>query len=235
MERELGHARAFQRSLLPSEKATCGDLAIDARCRAVEELGGDLYDYTGCGPDGAAFLVADVSNHGASAAMLTGMIKSAFHTCEESDFEPSAVVARIAQTLATFHTDHFVTVFAGRARRGELEYASAGHPEQYVWGEGREPEALAANGTAIHLDLPRKQKVARVAFPAGSRLLLYTDGVTEVRGEASRFGTDRLLEVVHRVPGGGGALLDAILDGVKTFAAGRPLADDLTLMCIACD
>jgi len=220
---------------LPAEHAACGDLVIDARCRAVEELGGDLYDYTACGPDGAAFLVADVSNHGASAAMLTGMIKSAFHTCEETDFEPSTVVARIAQTLATFHTDHFVTVFAGRARRGELEYASAGHPEQFVWGDGRAPDALEANGTAIHLDLPRKQKVARVSFPAGSRLLLYTDGVTEVRGESGRPGTDRLLDLVGRVPAGGAALLDAILEDVQAFAAGRPLADDLTLMCVALD
>jgi sigma-B regulation protein RsbU (phosphoserine phosphatase) len=231
MERELEQARAFQQSLLPPDEAEIGGLAVRARYLPLDELCGDFYDYAPVGDDGVAFLVADVSNHGASAAMLTGMIKSAFRSCVDSACPPSTVVARIAQTLASFDTHHFVTLFVGRIVGDTLEYVSAGHPEMILSYEAPPlggSSLLTATGPAVHPDLPRTHRVARTDFERGrSRLLLFTDGITEARGEGGRYGLDRLVESA-----GTGGDLDRVLTDVRAFAGGRPLTDDITLLSI---
>ena len=78
LETELAEARAFQQSLLPAREAVVGPLALWCRYSPCSELGGDLYDYA-CGASGqAALLVADVSGHGTSAAMLTEPSRAPF-------------------------------------------------------------------------------------------------------------------------------------------------------------
>ena len=65
--------------------ATVGGISVFARYIPCSELAGDFYDYVALPEDGAVILVADVSGHGASAAMLTGIVKSALHSAS-SDF-----------------------------------------------------------------------------------------------------------------------------------------------------
>src|SRR5262245_26218381 len=77
MEKELAEARAFQQALLPPRRGEVGGMSIFARCVPCSELAGDFYDYASAGAREATLLVADVSGHGASAAMLTGIVKSA--------------------------------------------------------------------------------------------------------------------------------------------------------------
>src|SRR5712691_1003093 len=79
LEAELEEARAFQKSLLPAEEARVEGIAVCARYVPCSELGGDFFDYAAAGKGRATVLVADVSGHGAAAAMLTGIVKAAFH------------------------------------------------------------------------------------------------------------------------------------------------------------
>jgi sigma-B regulation protein RsbU (phosphoserine phosphatase) len=71
-------------------------------------------------------------------------------------------------------------------------------------------------------------------FPAGSNLFLYSDGLVEATGaDGEPFGYDRLARVLDETPGlGGEGLISRVLDSLGEFTAGRPLADDLTLLVI---
>ena len=73
LELEPREARGFQRSLLPRATARLGSVDLAADYQPCTELGGDLYDYAGDGGDKATVLIADVSGHGVSAAMLTAI------------------------------------------------------------------------------------------------------------------------------------------------------------------
>ena len=226
LEAELAGARAFQQSLMPPASGEIGAYRVHALYRPAEELGGDLYDYAACG-DGLACLVADVSSHGASAAMVTGMVKSAFHSCAEDGYDPVLVTTRVNVALSSFPTDHFVTLFAARLRGGELDYVNAGHPPGLVLPGGT---ALDATTPLLHRTLELAEPVrGSVPFPPGHRLLLYTDGVTEAKGDDGRFGEERLHAVAtaHRA---GDGLLEAVAGALEEFVAGRPLADDLTML-----
>ena len=73
-------------------------------------------------------LVADVSGHGVSAAMLTGVVKSAFHSASAEGYEPRCVVERIANGIRPFGNQHFITLICARVRDGSLDFVNAGHP-----------------------------------------------------------------------------------------------------------
>src|SRR4051794_22840390 len=79
LEKELGEARVFQQAMLPPQVASVGGIFVCAQYSPCSELAGDFFDYVAV-TGGAAILIADVSGHGASAAMLTGVVKSAFHS-----------------------------------------------------------------------------------------------------------------------------------------------------------
>jgi phosphoserine phosphatase RsbU/P len=233
LETELAEARAFQQGLLPARESFVGPLAIWCRYSPCSELGGDLYDYA-CGASGqAALLIADVSGQGASAAMLTATVKSAFRSTHVDGYDPLAVVRCVANSLAAFGEERFVTLFAAVVRPDamELRYVNAGHPPGFLWSASRAPLALASTGPLISPALPLcTWNVETVSVEEGDRLLLYTDGVSEALENGSHPGEERIRAAVEEHPGGGPALLDGLVWNVRQQLTADRVADDLTLM-----
>ena len=247
LESELAQARAFQQSLLPAPLLERNGVRFDARYIPCEALGGDfiasgaLGDETTTDAD-LAFLIADVSGHGAAAAMLTGIVKSAFQSLRRQGADPAAVVERIASGLATFDAERFVTIFCGRVLPGSgtLEYVNAGHPPGVLIEPDGSHTRLKRSGPLVTAALEgltwRKQSIP---FAEGARLVLYTDGIVEARTpDDELFGEERFFDEVCAAATGkharpADALLEAILGSVETFTQGRPNDDDLTLLQVS--
>lgn len=232
LERELEAAVLFQRSLLPAAEAQLGSLHFAGSYEPCDDLGGDLYDWIDAGEGRLAFMIADVSGHGVSAAMLTGIVKSAFHGAQPEAFAPEAVVSRVATALKPFAAEKFVTLFCGRlhAADGRLEYVNAGHPAAFLRRASGELEELTLTGpivSPVFADMPRVEE--SVVMEPGSDLLLYTDGLTEARGEEGLFGEERLRELVCSSKAQGSALLAEIRAAIEAYGGGRPADDDRTL------
>ena len=133
LERELDDARTFQLGMLPPESARVGSFSVHAHYEPSERLSGDFYDHLDAGEGALAFLIADVSGHGVSAAMLTANVKSALHDAQDEGYAPLAVVERLSSSLRSFDDGRFVTVFCGLLRADRtLEYVNAGHPPPLV-------------------------------------------------------------------------------------------------------
>jgi len=233
LETEMAEARAFQQSLLPPREAVVNRLAISCRYTPYSGLGGDLYDYAAVGSGQTALLIADVCGHGVSAAMLTGVVKSAFHASHADGFEPRAVVERVWMGLSAFSTDRFVTLVAALVAPGDrqLRYVNAGHPPFALWGGARPPVWLGSTGPLVTPVLPGSTWEAPVVpFAEGDQLLLYTDGVSEVLEDHDGCSETRFRHAIEGAATGGAPLLDAILAEVEHDLAGRPQPDDLTLL-----
>jgi CheY-like chemotaxis protein len=232
LETEMAEARAFQQSLLPESVACVNGLAIACRYTPFSGLGGDLYDYAAAGPKHIALLIADVSGHGVSAAMLTGVVKSAFHASHVEGYDPLAVVQRVSSGLAAFSMERFVTLFAALVApdEGRLRYVNAGHPPPLVWSAVREPVWLPSTGPLISPALPSRWDTADLSIGNGDRLLLYTDGVTDIFGGLGGPAEARLISTIRSDAHGGASLLDAILSDAHRELAGQPQPDDLTLL-----
>jgi len=233
LEKELAEARAFQQSLLPEREAIVNRVAVSCRYTPCSALGGDLYDYAAAGADGIGLLIADVSGHGVSAAMLTGIVKSAFHASYVDGFEPSAVVQRVSMGLAAFSPERFVTLVAALISpdKRQLRYVNAGHPPIVLWRSAKEPLWLPSTGPLVSPALTQSRWDAPVVpMEAGDHLLLYTDGIWETLADDDGHAEERFTRIISRVSEGGAPLLDAILADVHKELAGRPQPDDLTLL-----
>lgn len=236
LERELEEAREFQLSLLPERSYQVDGVSIHARYLACSELAGDIYDYAPAGKDAVAVLVADVVGHGASAAMMTSVVKTSFQSAAEDRFEPSAVIDRVKAGLRPFDASRFVTLVCARLDllNGSLAYINAGHPAPIVISPSAEPRRLTSTGpmlSSTFYDLPYRRET--VMLNRGDSLLLYTDGLTEAWNESDEmFGESRLIALVTRPESRGDALLSRIESELAAFAGGKPQADDITLLTL---
>lgn len=235
LEAELNAARLFQRGMMPAEDELFGKLRVTARYRPCEALGGDFYDHVDAGNGRVSVLLCDVSGHGVSAAMLTAVVKSAFHDAHTEDYEPGAIVRRVARAIRPFRDDSFVTLLCARADPGGVvEYVNAGHPPAFVWGPDRDRQELTLTGPLVSpafADLGWEQ--ARCELTVGDRLLVYTDGLIEARRGDDFYGSKRLFDVAAQCRLEGLSFLDQVFLSVDEFTRGAPPDDDRTLLALA--
>lgn len=237
LEQELAEARVFQRAMLGPGEARLGPVRVEARCDACSELGGDLYDATLTHEGRVAFVVADVRGHGASAALLTAVVKSAFHASAGEGFDPRKVADRLAESIGPFGDDRFITAFIGRldVGAGVLEYVGAGHPPALLWGAQEPARPIESADPILSSAFPRGSwAVHRTTLPRGFRLLVYTDGLPEAVGE--RQGDSAFLAgAVREAPEGGAALIEALRRRVAAALGGRPQSDDITVLTLSAE
>lgn len=232
---ELSAARSIQLDALPRGSAD----DVFAVLRPAHDVGGDLYDFVRKG-DRMSFIVCDASGRGIRSAVFSVMADTAFRMACCMDLDAGEIAGRINQTLA-FRNEMsmFATAFVGvlDVRTGDLEFVCAGQ---------NPPVVISPDGTArflqLHRDPPmgvleeKRFRLQRIRLEPGSRLLAYTDGVTEAtRADYAQFGDGRLLEYAATCGGRSvREIADGLLGRVDEFVAGAEQSDDITIMAIGC-
>ncbi|MGY1703311.1 SpoIIE family protein phosphatase [Geodermatophilus sp. SYSU D00697] len=222
-------ADTLQRSLLPAALPQPERLAVTARylpAVAGTSAGGDWYDVLAL-PDGrVAVAVGDVVGHGAPAAAVMGQLRSSLATLLLAGFSPGRAL-EFLDIFAAPITGSRVSTAACLLLdpvTGELTYSRAGHPPPLV-AHPTGPRFLDDGlGPALGL-LPhtsaRPEAVTTVA--AGTSLVLFTDGLVEVRGADLDDGLQRLADAVTARAS---APLDSLVDGALAELVGPAGADD---------
>ena len=197
-ENELNIAREIQMQMLSTDFPKDPRVGLHAVVNPAREVGGDLYDF--CIRDNILyFAIGDVSGKGMAAALFMAMTRAAFRFLAGLKFPMDEIVSQINNSVSEGNLRNmFVTFFAGSIdlTTGEMQYCNAGHnPLILVSPEGKaeflHPKANIACG--IMPDFRYEKETLRLR--RGSRLLLYTDGVTEAeRGDLAQYGEARLLE-----------------------------------------
>lgn len=230
LRRELEDARVVQRALLPRPSATVGRFRIAARLLSSGELGGDLYDYAPT-DDGLAFILADVCGHGASAALLTTVVKTCFRAAGADRFDPGTVMDRLSDGVRLFGLRTFVTAICGRIADGVLHYTNAGHLDAILRDAGG-VRRLESNAPIVSgLFSPGAWPCERAAWSPGSTLALVSDGFAEIPRRSIGDLTNELLELVHD-GGEPDEIADEMLGRVERRLGSEPAPDDVTIMVI---
>jgi sigma-B regulation protein RsbU (phosphoserine phosphatase) len=230
-DREQRIAETLQRSLLPQALPSGGGLTLCARYlpRGVEggQVGGDFYDAVQLPGGRLGLAIGDVAGKGLSAAAAMGQIRAALHAYVLEDEEPGSVLDRLDRFVAQM--DSMATaMFVVIDHDGEMAIANAGHPPAIV------VDASGARLTAGELTPPLGAEITgrgqqRTRLPAGARLLLYTDGLIERRGE----GLDHSLEALRELVGAAPAHLDGMCDRVlEALAPETGWPDDVALLAV---
>lgn len=256
MSGELELAQKVQERFLPHTFPFPGSLRFAASYKACSTIGGDLYDAIALDEETALFFIADVSGHGVSAALVTAVLKVSVERCRDELCEAlrgltgaerdRAIAVHAASFLrhlnlhlrASMHESGFVTLLLGvlRVDSGQLVLANAGHnpPLLCETDTGRVAEIDVPSNLPLGLLTQLDFRVTTLVMPQGSKLLCYTDGLTELmnaRGE--EFGIERLVEsCVASCPRPASGMLDAIGEAAARHAGDNPPHDDVALLVI---
>ena len=235
MERDLELAATIQRDILPKSIPNVEGTEIAALSRPARQVGGDYHAFFV--RDGVVTaLVADVAGKSMPAALLV----SALHAVLQLLFAEGRALAEIATELNRhIHSwsaeNKFITMvmISIDPEHETIEYVNAGHNPQYLISNGR-IDTMKSHGLPIGI-LPTTRYASHTRpFPAGSSVVLYSDGITEAEDMAGEeFGNERLeVLLAEHLQATPEELRDRIAEAVDAFVAEAPQKDDETLVVV---
>jgi len=234
-------ADTLQRALLPASLPEVPGAVLGAAYVPTGtgvEAGGDFYDVFACDGDRWIVVVGDVCGKGPEAAALTALARYTLRALAPLDPDPSTLLARLNAAVVGQRpgSTRYLTACAGLVGRGggglTVALAAAGHPPPLVLRADGGVERTAPRGPLLGIHREVAFAPAEAVLGPGDRLILYTDGVTEVRTGAGLFGEDRLADAAASLAGVPAARLPGALAERARAAARGPLRDDLAILVV---
>ena len=241
LDRELAGAAEMQRLLLPRLLPDHPDLHFAAHYQTSRHAGGDYYDVVALDSARYGFIVADVSGHGAPAAIVMAMIRAVFHSAPSRRDDPATVLRHINDQFQFLRdTAVFATAVYGVVDRRDrtLRFACAGHPAPLRFRADAGVAALGCEAaTPLLFADVGPLETAEHALAPGDRVLLYTDGITDREAPGGdMYDAERLRQAFRRAgPCDASGIVRHVVRDVEAFANGRESNDDQTLLLIAVD
>jgi len=207
-EKDMEIAKAIQSSALPLPIGENPYFSLSASMTPAREVGGDFYDFFMLDQTHLAFMVADVSGKGVTAALYMMNAKTLLKNAMLALRDPSVAFSQVNAELCRRNTANmFLTAWGGvlNLETGLVTFVNAGHNPP-VKVEGRNPEnqrseyVVAKSGPVLAFMDGVKYKSHTFSLNPGDTIFLYTDGVTEAldhKGEL--FGEDRLINAINAV------------------------------------
>jgi len=237
-QHEMGKARRIHLGLLPPESTTIPGLSLAARYRSADSVGGDYYDMLKYQDGRWLILIADVSGHGVSAALVMAMIKALSRQAVAQDRPMLDIVRLLNRELESLTgSQHFVTFLAGQydPETFELQHVNCGHEPGVVFGpDGEIKYHLQTSGLPLGVISDTDWEIGRCTLQAGDRLYLVTDGLIEVDNSSGEMlGRNRLAQLLSshgkRSPG---EAVDEIIAQIGRFRGKDSFEDDATLVTL---
>ena len=238
VQQDLDAARNIQRSLLPQHLPEISGYSLAFKSVTCYEVGGDYLDIVEQ-PDGSLLMaVADVAGKGLASAMMSVSFRAAFRAM--------AITGLPLDELATQMNEHhwregeearrrYVTAIFLRMHPelGKIEVVNAGHNPGFLVMPDASVRQFESAGTPLGLLPGMRYSSEHAVFSPGTRLLFYTDGLTEVfRGE-EEFGPERLMDQFSKCSAErADVILDALWATIEDFAEGGPQSDDMTALAM---
>lgn len=234
LERELSVAADIQRNILPEKPPAIPGMEIAATTIPSRFVGGDHYDFHTREGE-FLFTIADVSGKGIPAALLVSYLHATQHAIIGDEWHLTRFVERISgaiyqSSLSNKFITYFLCHYEPETRL--LTTINAGHNYPYIVSPDGSMRRLQKGGLVLGL-LPKvsyEQEMTRLE--PGDLLVFYTDGVTEAMNiDFDEFGEERLEAIIGSHQGKCAAdVFQEILSAVRSFTAGAPQNDDITLI-----
>ena len=206
--RERAAVELLQRSALPDQLPEGDRFDIGAVYQAAEEhaIGGDWYDAFLLDDAHLVLVIADVAGHGAEAAAHMVQLRNVLRTVAVDHRQPDEIlrlVNRIELTLlgedVPMTTCCVAVLDLDRVR---LTFSLAGHFAPLVrTADGARAVSTVTPGLPLGVRPDSTYATAEVPLRPGDRVVMYTDGLIERRGESLDRGIARLGELLDECRG----------------------------------
>jgi sigma-B regulation protein RsbU (phosphoserine phosphatase) len=192
---ELSVARRIQRRLLPAPHFSLPGARCEFVFRPAGDIGGDLCDVMATGPASSVFLLGDVAGKGTGAAILMASLQATIRGNPELAGTPALLMARANRLFfQSTEPEHYASLFFGSydAEWRTLNYVNCGHPAPVLLRVDGSFVRLESTGLVLGAFANSTFEERDIDIAPGDRLVLFSDGVSEARGEDDAWVVDCL-------------------------------------------
>lgn len=235
LQQELSIARNIQRSLLPESFPKLSAVHFFAHYSPYQQVGGDFYDTIVENDSSFGVIMADVSGHGIPAAFIASMLKIVFSVQTHLVSSPSKLLGGINQALVGKLKKHYITASYVHVDTKEklIRVSSAGHPSPFLWKKKAQKLVTLETRGRILGWIPDSQFTEiEEEISSGDKLILYSDGITEVRNaQGELFGETRLAELLEKTSDQSPKqIVEKVLQELNNFSG--VYSDDKTMLVV---
>jgi serine phosphatase RsbU (regulator of sigma subunit) len=238
VKQDLACARDIQRSLLPQSFPEISGYSIAGRSQTCYEVGGDYLDIIPLTSGKLMIVVADVAGKGLASALVGSSFRSALRAIANSGMS----LVEIATHMNVLHYKEgeesrrrYVTAIflCLDPETHILEVVNAGHNPGFLLNGSDLPEMIEASGTPVGMLPFSTYSAEKYVLSDKAKLLIYTDGMTEVFQGNEEFGQDRLLEAFRTSRAvDAPSTLNSIWQTLDAFSNQESQSDDMTALVI---
>ena len=240
IESELSIARDIQMGMIPKifpPFPERHDVDLHAVLKPAKEVGGDLYDFFIEG-NRLYFAIGDVSGKGVPASLFMAITRSLFRTLSSQMTSPAGIMVKMNNSVSENNESAmFVTLIIGilDLSTGVLKYCNAGHnPPVLIYPDGRVEFMKIKTNLFVGLMDKYEYVEEEITLEKGTKIFLYTDGVTEAENEKQELYSDQ--QLLDTLAGNASSdvreTVNAVLDSVVSHVKGADPSDDLTMLVI---
>jgi PAS domain S-box-containing protein len=243
-ERALAESRArlarehevvaqLQSAVLPRDLPTLPGARVAAEYHAasdIVDLGGDWFDAFVLRSGKVALAIGDVAGKGLSAAQVMAQVRSAGRVAALGGSDPAQVLTIQSELMITLRLGDFATAqFAlYDPETSELVVASAGHLPPLIIDRPNRRYLDVAAAPPLGVSEDPAYDCTSVTLSAGARVIFFTDGLVERRGEDLSVGLAKLMDAA---PAGGEAAASC-RDIVEKLEVTAARADDVCVLTL---
>jgi serine phosphatase RsbU (regulator of sigma subunit) len=238
LERELKVAADIQMSILPDVLPAHEHFDFGGRILPARQVGGDFYDVFVLDDHKIGVLIGDVADKGVPSAIFMARAHALIIAEADSATSPGDVLRHANKHITRLEkSTQFVTALYGvlDTKTGEFSYARAGHEPPLLMHENGNVQRLPHKpGMALGLWENIALDEYSLLLPAGSLLVLFTDGMTDCRNpKGEPFGLERVkLTMAGLWDASAQTSCDRLFDTLMMYQSGSKQDDDVTLVAV---
>lgn len=235
---QLDSAARYIKSILPGPLD--GEVRVSSRYLPSEGLAGDCFDYRWVDDDHLIVYLVDVSGHGTEPALVSMSV----HNMLRSGSVPAATLLEPGRLLAELNNrfpmeqqgGNYFTMWYGvfELSTRTLCYSSGGHPPALLFTPAEQGVAvseLSADGLPVGMFEDCEFPCATAAMPAGSQLVLCSDGAYELPLiEGQEWSREDFIDLCTRLAGSADWSLDTLIDQLRARAKSGVFEDDVSIV-----
>ena len=242
LDHDLEIARDIQRILLPAEAPAVNGFEISGINVPARQVSGDYFDYIKVDDQRLGVAIADVSGKGVPASLIMAICRSVLRSQAAQNPSPADVLQKVNRQLyPDIKEDMFISMaylILDHAHNGVV-LSRAGHDAPLLYKSSSQTVTpLKPPGMVLGIDsgsvFDRLTSDVAVPLERDDCLVLYTDGVTEaIDTQGDEFGIERTIQAVcASAMNGAPAIVNRLIDDLRTFVGSQSQNDDITLIAI---
>jgi len=235
LDHDISRASILQKGLLPPSFLQTGRFRLWCRFHPCEMLGGDFYDVIPLQNERLGIVIADVSGHGITAALIAAMLKFSLQGIPIGEYAPVEVISELNRRFTgILQQGDYITLCFGILNPGdsEIDLVRAGHPYPILY-RAEQGIPLKSSGPPLGLDPEAEYENLAVCLGPGDAVLFYTDGLTEILGKAGAAEEENEALLSLGKGRGTAALLEQLTTAMDTLEGAQEPEDDVSYVLLS--